>query len=233
MALHRPGPLPVAVAIMAKAPWRGGVKTRLCPPLDPTEAAGLYQSFLRDKIAQVRTLRRAHPVLAYTPTDSRPLFAELAPDFTLLGQRGADLGERLGHVLADLLAAGHPAAIAIDSDTPTLPTEFLEYAVELVPRGDADVVLGPTDDGGYYLIGGRALHRELFDGIPWSTPDVLEETLRRAAAAGLQTIQLPAWFDVDTPEDLARLRASLASPGGAPPQHTEQFLNGLAAARRA
>jgi hypothetical protein len=216
--------MPVAVAIMAKAPRLGEVKTRLCPPLSPAEAAALYRCFLLDKIEQVRALKEAHPAVAYTPPEGRAIFEELAPGFTLVLQRGADLGTRLANTLAQLLDNGHPAAVAVDSDTPTLPSAFLQQAVDLIMRPGPDVVLGPSDDGGYYLIGVRAVRRELFDGIPWSTPSVLAETLHRAAAAGLTTACLPAWFDVDTPDDLERLRASLADLGEATPAHTAGFL---------
>lgn len=225
-----PSPVPlntIAVAIMAKAPQPGAVKTRLCPPLLASEAAGLYRCFLLDKIAAVQALMGAHPVLAYTPDEARAEFATLAPDFSLVPQRGRDLGVRLHTTLAGLLAAGHPGAIAVDSDTPTLPREFLQQAVDCLTRPGADVVLGPTEDGGYYLIGVRAAHRALFDGVPWSTSAVLEVTLRQAAAAGLQAFCLPTWFDVDTPDDLRRLQVVLdGSPVVAPAGRTARFLAG-------
>jgi rSAM/selenodomain-associated transferase 1 len=214
---------PVAVAIMAKAPRPGTVKTRLCPPLDAEEAAGLYRCFLLDKIAAVRALEGAHPVVAYTPAAARAEFAALAPGFALVAQRGPDLGARLHATLASLLAEGHAGAVAIDSDTPTLPRALLQQAVDCLARPGPDLVLGPTEDGGYYLIGVRAARRELFDGMPWSTPVVLAETLRRAAAAGLRTTCLPAWFDVDTPEDLERLRGTLGA-GAAGAVETSRFL---------
>ena len=199
----------VAVAIMAKAPRPGTVKTRLCPPLGATEAAALYRCFLLDKIATVGALVDTRPVIAYTPDDARVEFDVLAPGFALVPQHGPDLGARLHATLASLLAAGHAGAIAVDSDTPTLPRGFLQQAVDCLTRPGADVVLGPTEDGGYYLIGVRAPHRELFEKMPWSTPEVLEITRRRAAAAGLRALCLSSWFDVDTPDDLERLRAML------------------------
>ena len=194
---------------MAKAPRPGAVKTRLCPPLRAAEAAALYRCFLLDKIAAVQALSGIRPMVAYTPDEAQAEFAELAPDCSLVPQRGPDLGVRLHTTLASLLAAGHPGAIAVDSDTPTLPREFLQRAVDCLTGPGPDVVLGPTEDGGYYLIGVRAAHRALFDDMPWSTSAVLEITLRRAAAAGLQTVCTPPWFDVDTPDDLRRLRAAL------------------------
>lgn len=213
----------VAVAIMAKAPAAGAVKTRLAPPLTVADAARLYRSFLLDKIEQVRALRHAHTVVAYTPAEAGETFERLAPGFELLPQRGPDLGARLASCLAELLARGHAGAVAIDSDTPTLPTAFLQQGVDILMRGDADVVVGPSDDGGYYLIGVRAERPGLFENIPWSTPGVLSETLRRAHAAGLTTASLPGWFDVDTGADLERLRASLVGPGATLAAHTARF----------
>ncbi|PYN89567.1 MAG: glycosyltransferase [Candidatus Rokuibacteriota bacterium] len=215
----------IAVAIMAKAPRPGEVKTRLCPPLLAAEAAALYRCFLLDKIAAVRALLGAQPVLAYTPDEAQAEFAVLAPDFTLVPQRGPDLGARLHATLAGLLAAGHPGAIAVDSDTPTLPREFLQQAIDCLAQPGTDVVLGPTEDGGYYLIGVRAAHRALFDAVPWSTSAVLEITLRRASAAGLHAVCMPAWFDVDTPDDLRRLQTMLdGGPSAAEADQTGRFL---------
>ena len=214
----------VAVAIMAKAPRPGTVKTRLCPPLLAAEAADLYRCFLVDKIAAVGTLAGAQPVIAYTPDDARAEFDGLAPGFSLVAQQGPDLGARLHSTLEGLLAAGHAGAIAIDSDTPTLPGAFLQKAVHYLSRPGPDVVLGPTEDGGYYLIGVRRAHRELFDGVPWSTSDVLDITLRRAADAGLRTACLPSWFDVDTPDDLERLRMVLDAGHDTPACQTRRLL---------
>jgi rSAM/selenodomain-associated transferase 1 len=214
----------VAVAIMAKWPRAGQVKTRLSPPLDAAGAAALYRGFLLDKIEQVRALEGAEPALAYTPAGARADFAALARGFTLVAQQGPDLGTRLHHVLGTLLAAGHTGAIAIDSDTPTLPVGFLQQAVDLLGDPGTEVVLGPTEDGGYYLIGLKTPRSELFQAMPWSTPGVLDETLRRTAALGLRAVCLPSWFDVDTPEDLERLRISLATLGAAAPRHTAACL---------
>ena len=215
---------PAAVAIMAKAPRAGEVKTRLCPPLSLVDAAELYRRLLLDKIEQVRSLRTASLAIAYTPDVARAFFEEVAPGFVLVPQRGADLGDRLANSLGELLDTGHRGALAIDSDTPTLPLEFLQQALDLIVTPEIDVVLGPTEDGGYYLIGLRAVHRELFEAMAWSTQQVLPETIRRADAKGLRVACLPPWYDIDTPDDLARLRMTLAASDGDVPRHTRQFL---------
>ncbi len=216
----------IAVAIMAKAPRTGQVKTRLCPPLSPVEATELYRCFLLDKIEQVRMLKPAIPAIAYTPAEERTFFETLAPGFVLFPQEGPDLGARLANCFDHLLEQGYAGAVAVDSDTPTLPAEFLEQALALIATPDVDVVVGPSEDGGYYLIGLRRAHRELFDEIAWSTPMVLPETVRRAEAKGLRVASLPRWFDVDTADDLERLKASLHAADGAGPRHTRRFLLG-------
>jgi uncharacterized protein len=215
---------PVAVAIMAKAPRAGEVKTRLCPPLSLVDAAELYRRLLLDKIEQVSSLRMASLAIAYTPAEARAFFEEVAPGFVLVPQRGADLGDRLANSLGELLGQGHRGALAIDSDTPTLPLAFLQQALDLIVTPEIDVVLGPTEDGGYYLIGLRAVHRELFEAMAWSTQQVLSETIRRADAKGLRVACLPPWYDIDSPDDLARLRMALAASDGGAPRHTRKFL---------
>lgn len=211
-----------AVAIMAKAPRAGDVKTRLCPPLSAQEAADLYRCFLLDKIEQVRGLTAVTPAIAYTPPEGRVLFEAWAPDFVLLPQRGADLGERLANTFAALFSAGYTTALLVDSDTPTLPPAFLAQAVDATTT--ADVVLGPTEDGGYYLIGLRKLYLELFAAMSWSTPQVLADTVQRARNLRLTVTTTSSWFDIDTPDDLARLRSSLATTPPHPARHTRCFL---------
>jgi rSAM/selenodomain-associated transferase 1 len=214
----------IALCIMAKAPEPGRVKTRLCPPLSPGDAAELYRCFLLDKVAQTRGVAGVERVLAYAPAQAAADFEALAPGFTLLVQRGADLTARLVAVCDEIFRDGCDAAIVIDSDTPTLPTERLERAVAVMSGGGYDLVLGPSEDGGYYLIGLRGPHPELFEGMRWSTPTVLEETLRRAHALGLSSTRLSAWYDVDTAADLARLQADLAAGSDGGPRHTRRFL---------
>jgi hypothetical protein len=149
--------------------------------------------------------------MAYAPVDARAFFHALAPDFALVAQRGDDLGARLSHAFEDLLADGAPGAIVIGSDVPTLPRAVLVAALERL--AGADLVLGPSEDGGYYLIGLREPRAALFADMAWSTEGVFDETLRRAGALGLDVGLLPAWFDVDTAVDLERLQASLATSG--------------------
>ena len=214
-----------ALAVMARAPEAGQVKTRLVPPLSYESAAELYRCFLLDKLLQVARLPEIDPYLAYTPIKARQSMLELLPEaFTLIPQAGSSLGDRLHRLSAILLERGHPAAILIDSDSPTLPTPYLLDAVVRLQSGTTDLVLGPAEDGGYYLIGLKRPCRALFDDIPWSGPTVLDETLRRAAAQRLQVATLQPWFDVDTPEDLTRLQHDLATTETSVAPHTRRFL---------
>jgi rSAM/selenodomain-associated transferase 1 len=215
-----------ALAIMAKAPRAGEVKTRLCPPLTPTEAASLAEAFLLDRIEQVRGVA-ARPAIAYAPADAEPVFRELAPGFSLLPQRGPDLGARMAGAVVDLLADGGPGVVLVGTDSPTLPRAVLAEALERVAR--TDLVLGPSEDGGYYLIGLQRPRPELFADMAWSTADVLEETMRRARVLGLSTALLPAWFDVDTGDDLARLERELTVGPGPEAPHTRRYLEGRCA----
>jgi len=214
-----------AIAIMAKAPRAGRVKTRLCPPLTHAGAADLYRAFLLDKVEQVRGLRGVSRILSYAPADERAFFAEVAPDFTLVPQSDGDLGDRLVDLFRLLFARWGDAALVVDSDTPTLPREFLSRAIDAIERPDCGLVLGPSEDGGYYLVGLRAPRPELFEDMAWSTPTVRAETMARAARLGLRVEELPRWFDVDSGSDLARLEASLAELGGAVAPHTRRALD--------
>lgn len=208
---------------MAREPAPGTVKTRLRPSLSDDDIAALYNGFLHDRIDQVRSLQGAAPAIAFTPPESRTFFAELAPDCLLLPQTGDGLSTRLIGIVGRLLEMGHRGVIATDSDSPTLPTEHLQEAVERLATAATDVALGPSDDGGYYLIGVRRPYPQLFDGIPWSTPQVYDETLKRAADSGLRVASLPVWYDVDTPAEFERLRAELAVLGTSAPRHTRRF----------
>lgn len=153
-----------AVIIMAKAPVPNKVKTRLTPPLKPEAASYLYQNFLLDKIEQVKSIE-ARRFISYTPETSEAFFRSITPaGFSLISQAGADLGERLANVSKGLFAHGAEKVVMLDSDTPNLPTYHIREALSRLD--EVDVVLGPCEDGGYYLIGMRSWTAELFRGIP-------------------------------------------------------------------
>jgi uncharacterized protein len=214
----------VALAVMAKVPAPGEVKTRLCPPLTPAEAATLAECFLLDRLEQLGRMPDVDALLAFAPPERRPALHGLVPPrVRLVPQAGADLGARLDRVLTELLAEGYTGAIAVDADSPTLPTAYLRRACALLREGAVDAVVGPCEDGGYYLIGLRAPAPALFTDMPWSTAAVTDETLARARRLGLRLALLPSWFDVDRGEDLARLQVP-GPPEGFQPARTLAFL---------
>jgi rSAM/selenodomain-associated transferase 1 len=192
---------------MATAPIAGAVKTRLCPPLRPEEAAELARCFLEDRVEQLGAVPAGERLVAFTPPEQAGAVRALVPrGVRLVPQRGADLGARMSGLLEDLLTEGYAGALVVGTDTPTLPTAYLAEAATALRAAAADVVLGPSEDGGYYLIGLTAPAPDLFVDMAWSTATVYEETLSRARAGGRRIAILPTWFDVDRIADLARLR---------------------------
>jgi uncharacterized protein len=218
---------PVAVAVMTKVPGMTAVKSRLHNSLGEQRATELYRCFLLDRLDALATLRDIMGVVAFTPPEAEGPMRSLAPPaMRLVPQRGADLGERLSNILSDLLDRGHAGAIAVDSDSPTLPMAYVMEAATALSGATCDVVLGPCEDGGYYLVGSRGPQPALFEGIPWSTDAVFAMTLERARARGLSVHVLPQWFDVDTDADLRRLHADMTA-GAHGPRRTYAFVKQL------
>src|SRR5688572_33438311 len=202
---------------MAKVPGALPVKSRLHAALTPERATALYRCFLLDRLDALARVPGIAPIIAFTPAHAVAAMAALAPAaFRLVAQHEGGLGERLTVLLDGLLAAGHQGAIAMDSDSPTLPMDYVAEAAAMLAADAADVVLGPCDDGGYYLVGVRAPRPGLFEDIPWSTDGVLAATLQRAERLRLRVSILPAWFDVDTEGDLRRLHSEMGAGQGAP-----------------
>jgi uncharacterized protein len=204
-----------ALAVMTKAPQAGQVKTRLVPPLTPDEAAEVNKCFLRDTaatISSVITNNEAWGIAAYTPLGAEAAYADiLPPDFNLLPQRGVSFGERLYFAAEDLLRCGFDSVCLIDSDSPSVPAKNFSKAIELLKTHGDRIVLGPCDDGGYYLIGLKKPHRELFEQIDWSTERVFEQTRARAREIGLEVELLAHGYDVDDAASLRRLCKELLS----------------------
>lgn len=214
----------VAIGVMAKAPQAGRSKTRLCPPLRPEQAAAMSAAFLRDITENIALAARQapiHGVIAYAPAGGEHLFdGHLAPGTTLMLADGTGempdgvvgFGRCLLHAIRDMLAEGHPAACVLNSDSPTLPTEYLVRAAEVLLDPSERIVLGPAEDGGYYLLGMKSEHARLFADIAWSTETVADATRRRAAELGLEVVELPLWYDVDDLQSLARLFRETSDP---------------------
>jgi rSAM/selenodomain-associated transferase 1 len=215
---------------MSKAPRPGKVKTRLSPPLTPEQASALNVCFLRDtteNIDQVTQASNSAGLVVYTPVGDEEVFESLLPDsFQLLAQQGDGFGERLFHACEDLFACGFGAVCLIDSDSPTMPQKALLDAVAKLARPGDRVVLGGSDDGGYYLIGVNQVHPELFERIDWSTERVLRQTMDRAKEINLAVELLPTWYDVDDAATLGRLRQELLTASGDAfeARHTRAYL---------
>ena len=206
------------IAFMAKASVPGRAKTRLVPPLTFDEAAALNTAFLQDVADNVLLAARdaeRHGGIAgyaaYGPPGSEDFFRRTLPrGIGMIEAWRQNFGDCLLHTIEEIFARGHASAVVLNSDSPTLPTAFLvETAAALARPGDR-AVLGPSSDGGYYLLGLKAAHRHMFETIAWSTEQVAKQTLERAREIGLDVHRLPVWYDVDDVEGLRRLRAELS-----------------------
>ncbi|MDE8345441.1 MAG: TIGR04282 family arsenosugar biosynthesis glycosyltransferase [Acidocella sp.] len=206
-----------AIAVMAKVPQPGRSKTRLVPPLTSEQAAGLSAAFLRDITENIVAASRMASIqgfIAYAPQGLEALFDGHIADGTQLVLADGNIdspdgihgfGRCLLHAIRSLLDRGYGSAVVLNSDSPTLPTSILaRTAASLALPGDR-AVLGPAEDGGYYLLGLKTAHAYLFEDIAWSTENVALQTAQRAREVGLELIILPTWYDVDDAAALYRL----------------------------
>ena len=196
-----------AVVLFARNPVPGQVKTRLQSKLSPEEACALYRAFLDDARTQLLALSAADCFVAVHGGEGagRAFEAFAEAGIQVVDQAGADLGERMAAVFSARFGEGYETVVIIGSDSPTLPVNYLEQALET----RRDLVLGPSTDGGYYLIGMKDRVADVFQGIPWGTEKVLAETLARTVVAGTSVDLLAPWYDVDHPEDLDFLKTHL------------------------
>jgi rSAM/selenodomain-associated transferase 1 len=214
--------IPEALIIFAKRPDPNNTKSRLSPPLNREDAARLYSCFLVDILATAREVQGAERFILYDPPAAEAYFAGLAPDFLLLPQSGGDLGKRMHLALAELLSRGYRRVVLAGSDLPQLRARALQQGFAAL-RDGAEVVLGPSADGGYYLVGLTRPQPEIFD-LPMSTPEVLRQTLERIQRLNLRHVLLGEEFDVDTIADLKRLAAHLEANPDIPARNTRAWL---------
>jgi len=236
---HRAGEFAIkrcALGVMTKVPRAGNVKTRLTPPLTPIESAELSICFLRDTaeaINKVSSRTAGSGIGVFSPAGEEAWYRSILPDeFELVLQRGANLGDRLTNAIKDILALGFESVCLVGSDAPTIPLHVYERAVRWLEQAGDRIVLGPSDDGGYYLIGMKKLSDAIFQRIAWSTEHVWSQTLERAGEIGINIEILSRWYDVDDSAALKRLCHDLfecdSNIGGvyeAP--HTRLFLEDL------
>lgn len=225
---------PSALVIFAKAPIAGQVKTRLCPPLTPDEAATLHGSFVLDTLERTKAAVSKFKLpldryLACAPSSTHVFFKimEERQGVRVIDQMGDDLGSRMNQAFETLFARGYKHGLIIGTDAPSLPLE--RYQQALTALESHDLVLGPALDGGYYLIGLNRPIPDLFTGIPWSTEQVLALTQEKAGALGLKTALLTPWRDVDTIADLQALIESSALDAKKP-KHEQSFTSRTAGA---
>ena len=224
-----------ALTVVAKAPQPGRVKTRLHSRLSVDDATELYRCFLKDTLLLMDSVPQTERVISYTPRGEERHFDGIRDGKNgsprMLLQRGESFGDRLYHTFDELFEEGFDSVVIMDADSPTLPRDYLTAAFEELARPGDRVVLGPAEDGGYYLMGLRRPHRRLFEQITWSSDRVLAETAERAGEISLSVSLLPMWYDVDDAATLERLKrevtgdnrfAPLSEAHEAP--HTRRFI---------
>jgi uncharacterized protein len=201
------------IAVMAKASIPGRTKTRLVPPLTFEEAAAFNTAFLQDAAANIITASAHAEIagcMAFGPPGSVAFFQEIMPaNIGLLESWLPNFGDCLFSAITHLLALGHQSAVVLNADSPTLPTSLLIETAQMLARPGERAVLGPSTDGGYYLLGIKSGHRRLFEDIDWSTERVADQTLARARELDLPVHVLPAWYDIDEIGALRMLHAEL------------------------
>ncbi len=210
--------------IVAKAPIAGQAKTRLAKHIGYEAAAALYRCFLLDTLAAAKQVPGVEVALAYVPTPgAEAILRPLADGVPMVPQQGANLGERLDHLLTTYLQRGYTGAAVLSSDVPLVDPLALAAGFAALDNG-YDVAFGPCDDGGYYLLASRSPCPMLFAGIEMSTPTVAAQTLAAAERAGLRVAMLSPTSDIDPPADLERLHEVLEAAGDEVAVHTRGWL---------
>ena len=179
------------------------------------EAAALNTAFLQDVADNLQLAGRAASIeafMAYGPPGAEKFFRDTLPAVGLIEAWLPNFGDCLLHAIREILARGHGAAVVLNSDSPTLPTSLLVETAQMLARPGDRAVLGPSSDGGYYLLGLKHAHKRMFEDIAWSTERVAEQTLTCAREINLEVHMLPVWYDVDDVESLRTLHAELHAP---------------------
>jgi rSAM/selenodomain-associated transferase 1 len=214
---------PNVLIVVAKQPAPGKTKTRLSPPLTLIQASQLYECFLNDTLDLVRQVDQIKPVVAFLPASAEVYFQQLAPDFDLIQQQGPDLGTRLDNAISAYLSRGYQRVVIMNSDGPTLPSLYLAQAFAAL-KDESDIVLGPCEDGGYYLIGTKKPIPRLLRGVKMSTPMVAADTIELAGEENLSIHLLPIWYDVDDVTSLVRLAKEVENGDQQVATHTRRFM---------
>ena len=218
-----------AIVLFARDPVAGKVKTRLSPFLSQDSILELYTRFLSDSIEKICRVKTADPFIGVHPSDSSGYFSRVRGERSLkvFLQEGADLGEKMFNAFQARFDEGYESVVIIGSDSPSLPVAHIETAL----NSDKDLTIGPSTDGGYYLIGMCRKPVDVFSGgVDWGSEKVLQQTLERVKKCGSSLELLPPWYDVDREEDLKFLKTHLeliAEAGFDDIGATGEFLKGL------
>ncbi len=195
-----------AVILFARDPVLGKVKTRLSPFLKDETILELYTCFLFDSLNKIRQIENADLFVGVSPSSESGFFSAMPETgIRLFIQNGNDLGDKMRQAIQDRFAEGYEKVVVIGSDSPSLPVAYIKRAL----GSDKRLVLGPSTDGGYYLIGMHGEMVEVFDGVSWGTENVLQETCERLVGSGAELELLPVWYDIDSPEDLKFFKTHL------------------------
>ena len=203
-----------ALIVFAKVPRPGEVKTRLTPVLTPSEAAQLYEAFLRDALRLYAELEAHIRLYLAPPLPDEPLLQKNGAGATFV-QEGEGLGERMKNAFLDTFDDGYEQASIIGTDHPTLPLPFVRQSFTAL-EAPRSVCIGPSEDGGFYLLGTNAFYPQLFEGMRYSHNSVFTDTLARVGTTDARLTVLPRWYDVDTPAMLERMVADLDGNERAP-----------------
>jgi uncharacterized protein len=217
-----------AIILFARDPVVGQVKTRLHPFLSKEVIFELYTHFLRDSIQKIGRVKSVDRFVGVYPSDASGFFSRLNAECTLeiFFQEGKDLGEKMAHAFESRFSEGYERVVLIGSDSPSLPVAYIERALD----SEKDLTIGPSTDGGYYLIGMSGQRVDIFEDVAWGSDAVLRQTLDRVKKTGCSLELLPPWYDVDRPEDLKFLQTHLGlveRSGQGSAGETGEFLNGL------
>lgn len=214
-----------ALILFARTPRIGKVKTRLNPKLTKETILKLYTRFLDDSIEKISRISESDHFIAGFPAEDLAFFDNVSQErnISVFPQSGNDLGEKMRNAFDDRFNEGYEKVVIIGSDSPSLPLENIQMAF----RSDKDIVIGPSTDSGYYLIGMNRKRIELFEGVAWGSNTVLRETLKNIQLARVSLELLPLWYDVDEFQDLALLKTHvqcLSYSGQDFPKETLEFL---------
>lgn len=203
------------LVIMAKAPRPGSVKTRLAQSLPAPAVMELYRCLLHDTIALCRSLKDVDVAVMCPESDEVELTRLLGDAVRVVAQKGEGLAAGLTSVFAHFAAQPEQRVIAFNSDSPHLASSVLEHAFQILTS--SDVVVGPTHDGGYYLVGAKSSHPSLFEADGLGTNSALQNLLARTRLLGLSTGVTEYFYDIDVADDLVRLAQELRlAPARAP-----------------